>query len=134
MDLGHQTLILFLYVLAVARMTRLINADSVLDPVRLIPAHRLRGAQLVVKEAVLSGQHARDEIFKRSVQRWTTLIYFLACPWCVGFWLCLITAIVPVRLIGWPWWSLFPVALAASHLIGVSAFAADTEEAEVVES
>lgn len=133
MALGHQILVLVVYALAVARLTRLINADTVLDSLRLIPVRRHHAALDAAKEATLHGQHARAVLFSRSARRWGTVMYFLACPWCVGWWLALATAVIPVRLIGWPWWTAIPVALAVSHLVGVFSFAADTEETEVVE-
>jgi hypothetical protein len=117
MSLGHTILILIIYVLAVMRVTRLINADTVLDPPRLAIARRGRDYESSPTER----------------KRWTTALYFVQCPWCVGFWLCLASAYLPVHLVGWPWWALFPVALAASHLVGVFAFAADTEEIDVEE-
>jgi hypothetical protein len=134
MSLGCQILTLSIYTLAVARITRLINADMVIDGLRLIPVRKMRAAQDAVTEARLHGQVARADILAVSVRRWSTLNYFLACPWCVGFWVALATAIIPVRIIGWPWWALFPVGLAASHLVGVFAFTADTEDTEVVEA
>jgi hypothetical protein len=132
-DLGHQIFIMLLYLLVVARLTRLINADMVIDRLRLIPVHRMRAAQDAATEARMHGQTARAEILSASVRRWSTTVYFLQCPWCVSIWVALAGAFAPVRLIGWPWWSVVPVALAASHLVGVFAFAADTEDTEVVE-
>ena len=116
--MGYTVLILVIYVLAAARLTRLVNADTVLDGPRLAIARRAR-------DTAASGPERR---------RWTTSLYFVQCPWCVGFWICLFSAYLPVHLVRWPWWALVPVALAASHLIGVFAFAADTEEIEVQES
>lgn len=107
-------LVLVIYVLAVARITRLINADTVFDRIRLIPARAARSALL-----------AGDD---KSRARWDTVVYFLECPWCVGMWISLATAIVPVLMLHWAWWTFLPLALAASHLVGVFSFAADTEE------
>jgi len=133
MGLGNQILILSLYSLAVMRLTRLVNHDTVLDAVRLIPVRKVRAAQAAVAESARLGQAERAAIFGATVRRWSTVMYFLECPWCVGFWLSLATAVAPVRLIGWPWWAVIPVALAVSHLVGVLAFAAHTEDTEVVE-
>lgn len=132
MDLGHQVLILFTYVLAVARLTRLINADMILDRLRLIPAYRLHEAKEAVMEAALHGQSAQAAVLGKPVRRWATVVEFLECPWCVGMWVALATAAVPIQLIGWPWWTIVPVTLAASHLVGVFAFAASTEDIEIV--
>ena len=116
-SLGWTLLTLVVYVLACARLTRLINADTIVDPIRLAIERRARDTRASTPERA----------------RWSTFMYFTQCPWCVGFWLCLASAYLPVHLIGWPWWALFPVALAASHLVGVFAFAADTEDIEVLE-
>lgn len=130
-DLGYAILLLVLYVLAVARLTRLINADTILDRPRLWIASKARSALLAVREAQSLGQTKRAEVLSPSMRRWQTAMYFVQCPWCVGLWLSLAGAVVPVRLVGWPWWAVFPVALAASHLVGVFAFAADTEDMDI---
>jgi hypothetical protein len=122
-------LILTIYVLAVARLTRLINADMVLDAPRLAIAARERQHRSVAEGLEVDLTQPKLHEYHRSLaRRWQTALYFVQCPWCVGMWLALAGAIVPIRLIGWPWWALFPVGLAASHLIGVFAFAADTED------
>lgn len=119
MGLGMVVLVLLLYALSVARLTRLVNADTITDPVRLYVARRARD----------TGDRSDAER-----ARWATLSYFLSCPWCVGFWLALALAYVPTRLVGWPAWALVPVALAASHLTGVFAFAADTEDIAIADA
>jgi hypothetical protein len=126
-------IVLTIYVLTCARITRLINSDMILDRPRLWVVGRLRHHQDAVKEAGLKGQHSVVEIHGAHVRRWANLHYFLECPWCVSIWVCLALAYPAVRLVCWPWWAALPVALAASHLIGVFAFAADTEDTEVVE-
>lgn len=115
MNLDHILLILAVYVLACARLTRLVNADTILDPIR-------------VRITQASRNPDASDAEKR---RWATFDYWLSCPWCVGFWICLACAYLPTHLIGWPWWAIFPTALAASHLIGVAAALADTEDIEV---
>lgn len=132
MDLGHQTLILITYSLFIARLTKLVNSDMVLDRFRVIPFHKLELAKEIVAEATRMGRHAEAVKRGAAVRRWADVVYFVQCPWCVGFWLSLATAAVPVLLIGWPWWATIPVAFAVSHLVGVFAFAAHTEETEVV--
>lgn len=98
-------LILAIYVLAVARLTRMVNADIILDPVRVAVARRY-GAD-------------------------GTLSYFLACPWCVGMWLSLLLAIPTIVVLGWSWWALIPVGLACSHLVGVAAPLASDEDIDI---
>lgn len=131
---GHAVLVLVIYVLAVARLTRLINADKVAAPIRLYPANKVRENTLLADEARSRGQTAQMQLFQRRQQRWAKTYEFLQCPWCVGWWIAVAGAYVPVWWIGWPWWALFPVALAASHLVGICARFADTEEIEIEEA
>lgn len=99
------TLTLVIYVLTVARLTRLVNADMILDPLRVRIA-RKRGAD-------------------------STLSYFLSCPWCVGLWISMLLAIPAVGFLGWPWWTLLPVGLACSHLVGLLAPLASDEDIDI---
>lgn len=117
MDVAHTVIVLVLYVLASARITRLINGDKITDPLRMAFASRARDWDRTSTERA----------------RWAYVLYYLECPWCAGFWVCLAAAYPVTRLLDWPWWCIFPLALAANHLVGVFAFAADTEEIEVEE-
>ena len=92
MALGMTVLVLVVYVLAVMRVVRLINYDTVLDTPRIA----------IVK---VFGPDSK-------------VVYFITCPWCVGFWVALASAYAPVVIVGWAWWAVFPVALATSHLVG----------------
>lgn len=95
-------LVLGVYVLAVARLTRLINFDTVLDRPRMYYASKVR--------------HRR------------TWVYFITCPWCVGLWISLAGAALVVHYLAWSWWWLLPLALACSHLVGIAApLSADPE-------
>lgn len=98
-------IVLGLYVLTVARLTRLVNADMILDPLRVSIAAR-RGAD-------------------------STLSYFLACPWCVGLWFAMLLAIPTVSYLGWPWWSLLPLGLSCSHIVGLLAPLASDEDIDI---
>lgn len=126
-------IVLTVYALAVARLTRLINADTILDKPRLAIITRARASRMDANEARALGQDVRATLLERRAQRWATFNYFIQCPWCVGMWVGLLTAIVPVHLLDWPWWTWLPVALATSHLVGVCARFADTEEIEVLD-
>jgi len=92
------------YVLSVMRVTRLINSDTILDPLRIRLAKN------------------------------PTLSYFFACPWCVSIWLCVGSAWVPlwfadnvgVRYLG--------VVLATSQIVGMAAPLYNDEDIEVVEA
>lgn len=138
MDLGPVThgifsvlLIAPVYVLAVMRLTRLINSDTVLDWLRMIPANKSHAARIKAGKARSSGQRETAVVFDKAAERWSTVLYFLECPWCIGMWLCLGTAWIPLYWANNPIAQYLGVALAASHLIGVFAFAANTEELEV---
>lgn len=134
MELLLPILIAPVYVLAVMRLTRLINSDTILDRIRLIPASRSHAARTLANDARRSGQGATAEVLEKTSRRWATGLYFMECPWCVGMWICLATAWIPMYYYDNRFVQYIGVALAASHLIGVFAFAADTEEVEVEES
>lgn len=131
MSIGHTLLVLVVYVLACARLTRLVNADTIFDPIRVWVTGRIKLAE-DHETAEYRSQRARDAA-TTSKRRWTALSYQLGCPWCIGFWICLACAYLPVHLVGWPWWAVFPLGLAASHLVGVAAVLADTEDIEVTD-
>ncbi|MHC9292044.1 DUF1360 domain-containing protein [Mycobacterium sp. LTG2003] len=130
-SLGLTVLILVVYVLAVARLTRLINYDTVLDPLRLWIARRAETARTAAEEAELNSQPTQSAIYLRAMARWNSLAEFLECPWCVGWWVALAGAVPVVYVLGWSWWALVPVALAASYLVGLAApLSADEMEIE----
>lgn len=132
-SLGLTILILIVYVLAVMRLVRLVNYDTVLDPLRLAVERRVVTARTIADQTEYADQNdAVANHFRRRQAQWATLAYFLGCPWCVGFWLSLATAIVPALILGWPWWALFGVALATSHLVGIAAPLSADEDIEIV--
>ncbi|WYA78757.1 hypothetical protein Vic_00011 [Mycolicibacterium phage Vic9] len=96
---------LVVYALAAARVTRLINFDAVLDRPRVALVQLVRGNPVVV--------------------------YFIRCPWCVGFWVTLATAWIPL----WHWdnraFQFIAVALAVSHLIGIAAPLSADDDSDV---
>lgn len=115
-SLGYVVLVLIVYAVAVARVTRLINADTITDPLRVAIERRARDSDRSDRER----------------GRWATLSYFVGCPWCVGMWLALLTTWFPIWLTGLSWW-LYPlIAFATSHLVGVCARFADTEDVQIV--
>lgn len=121
-------LVLIVWTLAVARLTRLINADNVLDPPRLWVAGRAVLARSNANEADALGQAVRFLRLDKVANRWEKALYFVQCPWCVGMWLAIGTAWVPLWF-GHNRAALYLlIALAASHLVGVCARFADTEE------
>jgi hypothetical protein len=99
----NHVLVFLLYDLAVMRVTRLINYDTIMDW-----AHK----------AVAN---------KWGPGSWQA--EFLECPWCVSIWMAFGTAWAPVLLIAnddWVWWmyviTYVIVALAASMVVGLLAF------------
>lgn len=134
MPLGYVLLVLAVYVLAVARVTRLINGDTILDRPRLWIEERRRQAEAITDQHIEKADSpATIDFWSRREARWRTAFYFVQCPWCVGMWVALLSAWLPVRLIGWPWWAALPLALAVSHLVGVCARFADTEDMSIEE-
>lgn len=133
-SLGQTILILVVYALAVMRLVRLVNYDTVLDPLRLAVERRVVTARTNAEqtEQRSDDNEATVQHFRRRQAQWSTLAYFLGCPWCVGFWISLATAIVPVLIIGWPRWALVGVALATSHLVGLAAPLSADEDMEIV--
>lgn len=130
-------IVLIVWFLAVARVTRLINADTILDPPRLWLAGRAVNARRDATEANQLGQAVRFVLLDRIASRWEKALAFVQCPWCVGMWLALLSAWAPMILLSWfgrPWYLdavvYLALALAVSHLAGVLARFADTEEIE----
>lgn len=103
-----------IYQLALMRVTRLINADTILDRPRLAIASAAKAARI-------AGDDAGET-------RWSTALYFVQCPWCVSMWLAIFTTWILVWILHLPWWATIPIALAASHVVGICARFADTEE------
>lgn len=95
MSLGHTSLVLVVYVLAVMRLTRLVTDDTILDPFRIRVSTRYGPG--------------------------STVVYFLGCPWCVGLWISVGAAAAPAALLDWPWWTVLPLGLACSQLTGMAA-------------
>lgn len=116
MPLGSIVLVLVIYVLVAARVTRSINYDKLLDWMRLWIARR---ASIAFKQAEESTTAEDQMQALRRCNRWNTLSDFVACPWCIGFWVSVALAPIAIELIGWPYWTLAVLPFAASHLIGV---------------
>jgi len=125
------TLVLIVWTLAVMRLTRLINGDKITDRLRLYPAGKLRAAQLVRQEALGHGQVQRAADAEAQIQRWDKVLYFIECPWCVSMWIAFGTAWVPLFFHHNVVARYIAIALAASHLVGVMARFADTEEIDI---
>lgn len=90
-----EALALVLYVLAVARVTRLVNHDAVLDPLRVRVYQRF-------------GEHGEAA-------------YFLGCAWCVSVWAAAALLPLLVAVTAWPWAFYALAAPAASWCAGMLA-------------
>lgn len=133
-SLGYVLLVLAIYVLVAARLTKLINSDKITDPLRLAIARPGTAALNSRLEAQAAGQSALAEEYGRKVQRWKFWYEFAQCPWCVGWWVSLIAGVPVVWHLRWSWWWLVPLALAASHLIGIGAVLAEDDDIRVVDA
>lgn len=132
MSLGYVILVLVVYALASARLTRLINFDKITDPLRLAVARPVAAAKDAADEAQAHGQELRAEQYRRKQERWLAAYEFAGCAWCIGFWVSLAGSTAVVVIVGWPWWATLPLALAASHLIGLFAPLSADEDIEIV--
>jgi hypothetical protein len=131
MSLGMQILVLVVYTLALMRLVRLINADKITDKLRTFPATRITQHRRAMNEARLSGHATIADMHARRLLRWDTVLYYVGCPWCVGMGLALVTAWVPLYVPENPVARYLAVALAVSHVVGVMARFADTEDVVV---
>lgn len=132
---GPTLVVLVVYLLASMRLTRLINADTVTDFIRVAIGNRVRAEELQTDEAFVHSQIEIAKAHAARAQKWTGAFKFVQCPWCISWWVALPGAVLAVWVIkyGWTvdWWAIVPLALACSHLVGVLARFADTEEITV---
>ncbi len=85
-------LTLAVYVLAAARLTRIVVSDKIGEPIR-----------------------------KAAVDRFGTddmRTFGLFCPWCFGWWVCAALAFPTAIVAGLPWWMGFGLWPAGSYLVG----------------
>lgn len=95
-DFAMDVVVIGLWMLSVARITRLLTRDSITDFIRIWA-------------------------YKRSGGNETMLTDFVQCAWCVGMWVSFATAWVGPVLTGWDWW-LYPLlAFSGSYLTGLMA-------------
>jgi hypothetical protein len=98
---GFDLVVIATWVLALARVTRLINVDEISDPLRIA-----------------------------IVRRWgseSMQAYFMQCPWCVSIWVGFATVAFPIWLTDLTWWMVPLLALGASQLTGLIAQLDQTE-------
>ncbi|MCM6777908.1 DUF1360 domain-containing protein [Nocardia sp. CDC159] len=88
-------LALVVYVLAAARLTRIITTDKVGEPLRVAAVDRFGGDSMMA--------------------------FLFHCPWCFGWWVCAALAWPTAVVAGLPWWWGFGLWPAGSYLVGVLA-------------
>ena len=95
-DYINDLLMTGLWVLALARVTRLTVSDRHTDFLRIWAYKKSKGAE-------------------------TLLTYFVQCPWCVSMWLAFAT-LWPIYMLTGTDWRMYPlVALAGSYVVGILA-------------
>lgn len=105
MSVGYTVLVVVVYVLAVARIVRAVNHDTILDPVRVWVAAR--------------GRDDSRSVVERA--RWNVLLHWSGCPWCVSIWVAGATVWVPLWHASNPVAVYVGVVLAVSMIVGVAA-------------
>lgn len=119
MSLGYVLLVLVIYVLTVASLTRLVNYDVIFDPVRVWVAKRGSRAHTAAVQAADAQMQTEYDSAMTRYRRWTLFADFLACPWCVSPWIAGVTVTAPIIVIGWPWWTFPWIVFATRHLVGI---------------
>lgn len=88
-------LVLAVYVLTAARLTRIVTMDKIGEPIRQAAINRFG-----------------DE---------SMLTFGVFCSWCFGWWVCLVLAFPAALVAGLPWWMGFGLWPAGSYVVGVLA-------------
>lgn len=106
-DFLTDLVIFTLWVVALARLTRLLTADEITDFIRAW-------------------------VYRRYGEE-STQAYFARCPWCVSMWVAGASAGYPLWLTEWNWW-LYPLlVLAGSYVVGILASTIEPEDDAEVE-
>jgi hypothetical protein len=85
-------LTLAVYVLAAARLTRIVVTDKIGEPIRKAIHDRFGGDSMIT--------------------------YLAFCPWCLGFYVCGLLAFPTALVAHLPWWFGFGLWVAGSYLVG----------------
>lgn len=107
-------LISAVYLLAVARVVRFVNHDTLADPLR----------NAVVDRALDEDRSDAER------HRWRLLAQWMDCAWCVSVWVIAATLWIPLHYAHHPVVQYVGLGLAAAHLIGVAARFADDDPTE----
>ena len=104
-SLGESVIVFAVYVLAVARIVRAVNHDTIFDRVRVAVAARGRDG-------------SRSEVERA---RWNLLLHWASCPWCVSIWVAAATVWIPLGFADNRFAVAVGVVLAVSMIVGVAA-------------
>lgn len=99
-------LVLVLYVLTTARLTRLVTTDKIGQPIRSWAVRRWPARPV---------PESWPEDAPRP-QRWVP--FLLHCAWCFGFWVALALVWPVLAVAGLPWWWFLGLVLACSYAVG----------------
>lgn len=108
-----QALILFVYALAVARVTRLVTSDRLTEHPRLSLEARLWARY---RRSVLIPPEVGNEDLDPPLS-----VYLVTCPWCVSIYVAAVAAPVAYFWGDRPWLFVPALALAFSHITGLLA-------------
>lgn len=133
MSLGYALVVLVVYTLAVARVVKLINNDTVLDPLRIMIARAARDTATRSREAYSSDHTKTGDALAARAERINVLSYFMGCPWCVAPWIAAATLWVPLYHHHNPVARYVILVLAVAHVVGLLAPLADTDDIAIVE-
>lgn len=117
----HSAIILVVYALAVARITRMVTDDRLFNKPRGAVIVRAWTRAYPVVKSKPAGPERRDLLVSVMTNHATMppmLAYLIVCPWCVSIW---IGALVAPLAWLWgtrPWFAIPAVALAFSHVSG----------------
>lgn len=109
-----QALILFVYALAVARVTRLVTSDKLTEGFRYALLVRLW-------TRVTGDRHASVMAMSDPAAVPPLLVYLVTCPWCVSIYVAAVGAPVAYYWGRLPWLFVPALALAFSYITGLLA-------------
>lgn len=128
-SLGVQLVTFAVYALAVARVVRFINYDALFDPARIFVERHLLDART---NANGTSDPVTAAIYRRRESRWSTVTYFIGCPWCVSMWIAAGTVWIPMWHSGNKVAQYVGILLAVSYLVGLAApLSADDDDVTI---
>lgn len=112
--------------LAAASAVRAVTADAVFAPIRVVHQQRVTQRALLLRESIRAMPPDHPKRWGRT-RRFEWLVAwadFYACPWCIGFWIYAVAALVswvamgcPASVWGGPAWFTVPAAALAGRWV-----------------